>query len=76
MIASTEDRSVFQTGGNARPSITGAGDVTNTIRGGTFHAPVTMGRDITHPPVSPRAASPAPATGGDAPADDLSEKLR
>jgi hypothetical protein len=27
-----------------------AGGVTNTISGGRFHGPVTMGRDITDPP--------------------------
>jgi hypothetical protein len=32
------------------------GDTHNTISGGTFHAPVTMGRDVT----GPSAAQPSP----------------
>ncbi|MEU6722419.1 hypothetical protein ABZ917_01760 [Nonomuraea wenchangensis] len=44
---------------------TGAGDTNNTIKGGTFHAPVTMARDITGPPVPP--PTPPPASPSDGP---------
>jgi hypothetical protein len=38
---------------------TGSGDTRNAIKGGTFHGPVTLGRDITGPP--PPHGSPPPA---------------
>ncbi|MDP4505791.1 hypothetical protein [Nonomuraea turcica] len=47
-------------------TITGAGDTNNTIKGGTFHAPVTMARDITGPPVlPPTPPPPSPSEGPD-----------
>jgi len=44
---------------------TGAGDVTNTISGGTFHQPAVQGRDIS---LSWGAPAPPPPGGGAGPA--------
>ncbi|WP_188193297.1 hypothetical protein [Nonomuraea sp. SYSU D8015] len=58
-----------RSGADAGPTIiTGAGDTNNTIKGGTFHAPVTMARDITGLPVPPPTRPPAsPSDGPDGP---------
>ncbi|MEU1729376.1 hypothetical protein [Nonomuraea sp. NPDC005692] len=64
-VAVRDNSGVIQTGNAGYTIYAGAGDTKNTIKGGTFHAPVTMARDITDPPVP--QSSPPPASPADIP---------
>jgi hypothetical protein len=66
-VAVRDNSGMIQTGDAGHATITGAGDTTNTIKGGAFHAPVTMARDITGPPAH-QPTSP-PASPSDSPDD-------
>lgn len=66
-VAARDNSGVIQASDAGHATITGAGDTMNTIKGGTFHAPVTMARDITGPPaVPPSPPSASPPDGPDA----------
>lgn len=71
-VAVRDNFGVIQTGDAGRAAITGAGNASNTITGGTFHGPVTMARDIVGP--SAAQLSPPPALPSDDP--DVPEQLR
>ncbi|MBT2235778.1 hypothetical protein [Nonomuraea sp. NEAU-A123] len=58
-VAVRDNSGVIQTGDAGHATITGTGDTKNTIKGGTFHAPVTMARDITGPPTAQPPLPPA-----------------
>ncbi|MGA4994714.1 hypothetical protein [Nonomuraea bangladeshensis] len=51
-VAARVNSGVIQTGDHSQATITRTGNTTNRIEGGTFHAPVTMARDITGPPTA------------------------
>ncbi|MBN6051066.1 hypothetical protein JYK22_03885, partial [Nonomuraea sp. RK-328] len=55
---------VIRTGDAGHTTTTGAGDTSNTIKGGTFHAPVIMARDITGPPAAQPLLPPASSSDG------------